>query len=216
MVESFVQEYGLIAICALMFCNGLLSGPPSELILGLGGIWASATDRPIWQVILCGSVGNLLGTYVLYFIGYYLGYRWVAALRRRLGESRWRAARLLALVLPSDAILEFACYEVRTHSVVLLAGFRCLPYVRSIISLPAGMYKVPQPLFLVLSGSGIVVWTLGWSASGYCLAEAWSSYHWLLSVPLLGILVAVIVVAKRRFVVEYEAWRTGMATRQGK
>lgn len=206
MIESLIQQYGLHAIFLLMFANGLISGPPSELTLAFGGVWASAGNGGIWQAILAGMLGNLAGTYILYLIGYHFGYRWISLLRQRARHSTSATARLCGLLLPSDTILEFAAHQIRTHGLVLFAAFRCLPCVRSVISLPAGMYKIRHIPFLGFSSLGILCWATGWTFSGYVLAETWRDYHVILSLPLFGVLILVMILLKMRLTRDYRKW----------
>ncbi|MCY2993728.1 MAG: VTT domain-containing protein [Planctomycetota bacterium] len=209
---AFIARYGYAAIFVLMFFNGLISGPPSELTLGLGGVWAETERERFIPVILVGSAGNLLGTFVLYLIGRAIGYRWLVHLRSILVSTKGVA--WFGRWMPQDVHIEFAVAYIRRGNVSWLCYLRCCPTIRSIISLPAGVAAVRIWRFLILSGVGVSVWSIAWVSVGLFLFQAWKRYEGVLSWAFIAVFVTFLWVLKTRLTRAYNAVMADMTEKQ--
>ena len=162
MTELFAR-LDLPLLFVLMVSNGFISAPPSELILTTAGAHAVRQGQSLIAVVFCGSAGNLLGTYILYLLGRRFGlersFHFFQRLASRMGMGSRRSEAAHSWVLYLRDVLGGS-------SAAWIGIFRCLPVVRSIVSLPCGALGVPQLRFLVYSATGILVWNTAWVCVG--------------------------------------------------
>ncbi|HLT62479.1 MAG TPA: DedA family protein [Microlunatus sp.] len=157
---------------------------PSEVILPLAGFAAARGSFPIWQAILFTTLGSLVGALALYGIG--------AALGR---DRMRRIAVKLPLIKVEDVDRTEAWFTKHGPKTVFFG--RMIPIFRSLISIPAGIERMPIPLFLVLSGAGSLIWNSLFVTLGYVLGENWhlvEQYAGIFSKIVLVAVVAVVAV----------------------
>jgi membrane protein DedA with SNARE-associated domain len=157
---------------------------PSEVILPLAGFAASRGTFPIWQAILFTTLGSLVGAMVLYGIG------------AALGRDRMRRIAIkLPLIKVEDVDRTEAWFQKHGAKTVFFG--RMIPIFRSLISIPAGIERMPIPLFLALSGAGSLLWNSLFVTLGYVLGENWhlvDQYAGIFSKIVLVAVVAVIAI----------------------
>jgi membrane protein DedA with SNARE-associated domain len=138
---------------------------PSELIMTFGGALAAGavpgTHLNIIAVIIAGVVGNVVGSYVAWGVGLYGGQ---PALRRWGRRIRLREHDL------DRANFWFERYG----NWAVLIG-RCLPVVRTFISLPAGIAGMDPVRFGVYTTIGCIPWTAALAYAGYAIGANWHS-----------------------------------------
>jgi len=145
-----------IAAFALMLANGFASFPPSEFVwAGLGGACASGDQQPA-VVLAAGILGNVLGTTLLYVIA------------RVFGPATTKRFALLNARLTDQLLTEVEAIFARRGPVVVLV-LRCVPALRSMISVPAGVAKMNVTKFLLYTATGCSVWGAVWFFVGYSL-----------------------------------------------
>ncbi len=133
---------------------------PSEVILPLAGFAANRGDLGLFSAILFTTLGSVVGALALYGVGAVLG----------RDRTRALAARLpLVKVADVDKAEE---WFARHGAKAVLIG-RCVPVVRSLISVPAGVERMKIPLFLALTALGSLVWNSALIIAGYALGEKW-------------------------------------------
>ncbi len=198
-ISWYIAVYGLVAVFLFMFSNGIFSIPPSEVVLAVGGALAAAHYWSVLSIIIVAITGNLAGACTLYFLGSRIGYSWVQV-ARRWSLSVHIPRLVVDVVFPEARVVDELHYALRNRSAAWVGICRCLPIVRSIISLPAGMAHMPLSRFMGWSFSGIAVWALLWIAIGYFLQSNWHRVGGRLSSILIAVLcVAVILTAKHIF-----------------
>lgn len=133
---------------------------PSEVVLPLAGFTASQGSLVLWQVLVWTTVGSVAGALALYGLGAGLG-------RARL----LRVADRLPLVSTGDVHAAEAWFDRHGHKAVLLG--RLVPVVRSLISVPAGVERMPLGRFMLLTALGSAVWNTALVLAGYVLGEQW-------------------------------------------
>jgi membrane protein DedA with SNARE-associated domain len=152
---------------------------PSEAILPLAGYLAEQGDLNVVAVLVTSTAGSVIGAAVLY----------EAARRggRPFAHSFMRRARIDPAKL-STAEEWFA----RRGAIVVLVG-RCIPGVRSLVSLPAGVLRMPRWEYLLFTFIGSAVWNALLVGAGYLLGAQWeqvSDFIGPLSTPLLIVAIA--------------------------
>jgi membrane protein DedA with SNARE-associated domain len=118
---------------------------PSEAVLGLAGVLINDGRMSIVPVILCATLGSLLGATFFYYVGRALGPRRAHAFLDRL-----------PLVETDDVDRTFEWFERHGRSAVFFG--RMVPIVRSFISVPAGVVRMPFGQFLLFTAGGSLIW----------------------------------------------------------
>ena len=163
-IIDMMNQFGYWAILLLIAVENIFPPIPSEVILTFGGVMTTMTDMSIPGVILFSTIGSLLGAIVLYGVG-----RWLNADRL----ERWvngKVGRLLHFKAEDIKKAE-KWFDRRGKITVLLC--RCIPVVRSLISIPAGMAKMNLPIFLLLTTIGSAVWNTVLVLLGHGAGSQW-------------------------------------------
>jgi len=134
---------------------------PSEIIMPFSGYLVSRGQFDLVTVGLAGAFGNLLGSWVAYFVGYLGG--------RPLLEQYGR----YLLIRPED--LQWADRWFSNYGEETALFSRLLPVVRTFISLPAGIARMPLWRFSLYSFLGAFPFSLGLAYVGDLLGENWKT-----------------------------------------
>jgi membrane protein DedA with SNARE-associated domain len=160
---------------------------PSEIVLPLAGFTASQGSLSLTAVLICTTLGSLVGAAALYLLG------------RRLGLDRLRrAADKMPLTDPEDVDRTDAWFD-RHGSKAVFFG-RMIPIFRSLISVPAGVNRMRVPTFVAFTLVGSLVWNTALVLAGYLLGEQWHRVESSVGV-LQWVVLAVVVSAAIWFVV---------------
>ncbi|MFE8935885.1 DedA family protein [Streptomyces sp. NPDC007872] len=162
---------------------------PSEVILPLTGFAAGQGVLTLFSALFWTTLGSVVGALVLYWTGMLLGRERVHALWARL-----------PLVKASD--LERAEEWFARHGTKAVFLGRMVPVVRSLVSAPAGVERMPLPVFVALTALGSSIWNAALILAGYWLGDQWDvvgRYVGVVSraVLVLGVLALVVYVAVR-------------------
>jgi membrane protein DedA with SNARE-associated domain len=183
-ITEFVQNHGYLGIALLMFAENLFPPIPSELIMPLAGFTAAEGRLNMVFVVISGGAGSLLGATAWYFIGKWLGLE-------RLKRFAARHGRWLTMT-PGDIEGARSWFQ-RYGSVAVLVG-RLVPGIRTLISVPAGIARMPLGRFLIYSSAGTGIWTALLAGSGYWLGSQYDrvvAYADPVSNIVLGLIVLV-------------------------
>ncbi len=188
-ITDLINNYGYFAIVALIAIENIFPPIPSEVILTFGGFLTTYTYMTPWLVILWSTVGSIIGAIVLYFLG------------RLLPPQRW--GKLLRFK-PEEIAGAQEWFLRRGQASVLLC--RCVPIMRSLISVPAGMTRMNMVKFLILTTIGSTIWNTllvllgaGAGSSWTLIVEYLGVYSWIVAAALsLAIAVFMIVVCKKK------------------
>lgn len=169
-IINFIEEQGYIAIAALMLLENLFPPIPSELIMPFAGFVAAQGSLHPAGVVLVGTAGSVAGTLPWYWAGRAIGLQ-------RLQDWADRHGRWLT-VSRHDIDKAQAWFERR--GVVAVTLGRLVPALRSVISVPAGIARMPLVKFLCWSALGSLVWTSTLTAIGYLLQNRYEAVvEWL-------------------------------------
>jgi membrane protein DedA with SNARE-associated domain len=179
-VVDVIERIGAPGVGALVALETAFPPIPSEVILPFAGFSASRGDVNVVLAWVAATVGALIGAWVLYGIGAVVGYDRLQA----LGEKRW-----FPLFSGAD-LARGEKFFARHGDRVVLVG-RCIPLVRSIVSVPAGVERMPLVRFSVLTAIGSGVWNALFIGAGYQLGNRWERVeNWVqpLSYAVVGLL----------------------------
>jgi membrane protein DedA with SNARE-associated domain/uncharacterized membrane protein YkvA (DUF1232 family) len=183
-ITGAVSEGGYPGIVLMMFAENIFPPIPSELIMPLAGFVAAQGQLNPVLVVLAGTLGSVLGALPWYYAGLWLGEQRVCAFAARHG--RW-------LTLGEKEIGQAIRWFERHGRMAVLIG-RLVPTVRTLISLPAGMARMPLLPFLAYSSIGTLAWTAALAASGYLLESGYqrvAGYVDLVSKTIIGLIVVI-------------------------
>lgn len=159
---------------------------PSEVILPLAGFTASQGSMNLVSAIMWTTLGSLVGAVVLYKIGELLG-------RERIRHY----ARKLPLVKVSDVDKAEKWFTKHENQAVFFG--RMIPVVRSLISIPAGVEKMPMKIFLAYTWAGSMIWNTVLISAGYLLGEQWHLVETYVGV-LQYVVLATLAILVTRFI----------------
>ena len=163
-IIQIMNQFGYAGILLLIALENIFPPIPSEVILTFGGFMTTYTYLNVGGVIAAATVGAVLGAIVLYGVGSIFT---PERLEHWL-DGKW--GRILHLK-KEDINKAFGWFERRGKTAVLLC--RCVPIVRSLISIPAGMSKMKMPMFLLLTTIGSLVWNTVLVYLGVVAGESW-------------------------------------------
>jgi membrane protein DedA with SNARE-associated domain len=174
---SQVGSYGALAVFLLMVLESACIPVPSEAIMLYGGFLVARGQASLIAIIAAGVAGNLAGSWLAYGAGRWRGREWVL-------RVRWLH------VTPERLALADRWFARRGDWAVLAS--RCLPIVRTFISLPAGVARMPFWRFSVLTLVGCVPWVSGLALAGRALGSRWENLQHGLHYVDYGIVVAIV------------------------
>ena len=186
-VIDLVARGGYWGVAFLMALENVFPPIPSEVIMGLAGIEAGKGNMNLWLVIVAGTIGSVAGNYFWYAIGRAFGLKRLDHFVARWG--RW-------FTLDRYEIDRFTMLFHRYGGATMFFA-RMVPTVRTLISLPAGIFEMSRTKFLVWTFAGAGVWNVVFASIGYQLGarfEEIDKYTGPASTAVIGIIVLVYIV----------------------
>lgn len=185
-VESVIQSLGYPGIALLMFLENVFPPIPSEIIMPFSGFLVHDGRFNFWLVLLAGTIGSFLGALLIYYVGVWFS-------RERL--RRW-LERHGKWVLIDEKDFDHALEVFHRHGPWMVFMGRLFPGVRSIISIPAGLERMPVWFFSFLTIIGITFWNMLLIFAGMALGSQWrsilkviSKFELLIWLAILGFLI---------------------------
>ena len=153
-----MERLGEVGVGVLVFAENVFPPIPSEVVLPLAGYLASRGRMDLTLAVVAATVGSVLGALLLYEVGL------------RTGRARIRRLVDRMPLLELEDFEKAESWFARYGEASVLIG-RCIPVVRSLISLPAGLEEMPRWRFLVLTTIGSGLWNIVFVGAGYALGE---------------------------------------------
>jgi membrane protein DedA with SNARE-associated domain len=177
--QTTVGDHGLWAVFVLMVLESMCIPIPSEVTMMFAGFLVSQGQMDFWAAVLVGSFANLVGSWIAWAAGAY----GVDSALMRYGHYRRH--------------IEQAHVWFERHGTSVVFFSRMLPVIRTFISLPAGVARMPLGRFSVLTFAGCVPWCiflvwLGWLAGDQW--DEWQEYLHLLDYVIVAAIAATIIV----------------------
>ena len=169
-ILQMIERGGYWGIALLMMIENIFPPIPSEVIMGLGGVAIARRTMEFWPLLAAGTVGSTIGNYLWFLIGHKWGYQRLQPVTERWG--RW-------LTLEWHDI-EKATRFFQRHGQWVVFVMRFSPFLRTIISLPAGLSHMSHWRFLTFTFAGAAVWNTLCIWGGTWLGQYFKeSQHWL-------------------------------------
>jgi len=162
-VTDVVEALGYVGVAILVALESVFPPIPSEIVLPLAGFVAGRGDASLVGMIAAATVGSVIGAWVLYGISAAIGplrlHRFVARHGRWVGVS-------------VDDLARAEVWFDRRSTVAVMCG-RCVPLIRSLVSIPAGFRRMPMLRFTVLTALGSMIWNTALIGAGAALGHRW-------------------------------------------
>jgi len=181
-IQHFVQSVGYPGLFALIMLESTLVPIPSELVMPFAGYLAHTGEFSLPVILIINSVAALLGSGICYWIGKAGGKPLLLKYGKFIGVRRKDIERT-------------ETYFSRHGKATILIG-RFLPVVRHIISIPAGIARMPLPAFFLQTFIGATIWgsvliLIGYELGNWAvIAEKLKHVDLLLGLAILLVLLA--------------------------
>lgn len=160
-IVATISALGYLGVLGLMALESACIPLPSEVIMPFAGYLASTGQFSLWGAATIGALGCNLGSTLAYYF---------AAKGGRKAVDRWGR---YVLIRPSDIELSERFFARYGAAAVLIS--RLLPVVRTFISVPAGLARMPMLKFQFYTFAGSWPWCFGLAYIGFVLGKNWDS-----------------------------------------
>jgi membrane protein DedA with SNARE-associated domain len=159
---EFISTAGYPAVFLLMTLESACIPIPSEAIMLFAGFAASKGELTLAGIVAAGVLGNLVGSLIGYAIGYF-------------GRVDLLERNRLFHVSPNRLRQVEGWFERYGDATVFFS--RMLPLVRTFVSVPAGVARMPLGRFSVLTTLGSIPWVLALALLGQSVGDNWESWR---------------------------------------
>jgi membrane protein DedA with SNARE-associated domain len=182
-VVDLIDSIGEVGVGVLLALETVVPPIPSEVVLPFAGFAASSGRIDPFLAWVAATIGSLLGAYLLYGLGRKVSYERLEDLAGR----RW-----FILFGQRDLARGHRFFERHGSAIVFFGRF--VPLVRSIVSVPAGLERMPLGRFTLLTAAGSGVWNALFIVLGYRLGQDYTVVERWIS-PLSKVVVALVALA---------------------
>ncbi|MGA1419046.1 MAG: DedA family protein [Ilumatobacteraceae bacterium] len=187
-VQDVIERLGAVGVALLVILENVFPPIPSEIVLPFAGFVAQRGDGSVVVMIFAATIGAVVGALVLYGIAAVIGPDRLAMFVTRFG--RWFGVK------PTDLVRAEQWFDRHAVAAVLLG--RCVPLIRSIVSIPAGFRRMSIVPFLLYTALGSLVWNTALIGAGAILGDQWERVE-----PYVATLQWVVIAAVALFVVRF-------------
>ncbi|MGH2757055.1 MAG: DedA family protein [Actinomycetota bacterium] len=171
LMERWVVEYGYLAIFLLMLAESACIPFPSEVTMLVGGWYAADGSLDFFWVGAAGVLGNLVGSWIAYVAG-----------RTGGRELLDRYGRYI-FIRRHDIDKAEIWWEKYGDAATFFS--RLLPVIRTFISLPAGIARMPFGKFTLYTFLGVIPWTYALTYLGVLVEDNWERVLGYFDIPTL-------------------------------
>ena len=202
-VQDVINQFGYFGVALLVVIENVFPPIPSEIVLPFAGFVAqqgadaanaaadaAQSDTTVVGMMIAATIGSVVGALILYFVSAAIGPDRLRAFVERFGK--WFGVK------SADLVRAEAWFD-RRSAVAVLVG-RCVPLIRSIVSIPAGFRRMKLTSFVVLTAIGSAVWNIALIGAGAVLKDQWDVvgdyvgvFQWLVIAAILVLLVRFVV-----------------------
>ncbi len=183
-ILSIITRGGYSGLFLLMVAENVFPPIPSEVILPLAGFAAARGELQLWAVIVWATIGAVVGCLPWYVLGRFFTSERLKRLSARYGR--------VFTFSSSDIDVAQTWFEKHGQKVVVFA--RLVPTVRTLISVPAGIARMPLVPFLAYSFLGSALWTTALVLVGYILHSEYTIVSGYIDPVAKGIVFLIVAV----------------------
>ena len=181
-IGDLIARGGYLGVALLMFIETVFPPIPSEVIMPLAGIEAARGPMTLPGIIAAGTAGAMAGNTLWYFLARALGIERFRPFVRKWG--RWLT------VTWRDVTRADKWFD--RHGWLFVMVGRMTPSLRSLVSVPAGLFRMPLKTFLIASTVGTLGWTTLLALLGQKLGEHYQTIGAYLGPLSTGILLVML------------------------
>jgi membrane protein DedA with SNARE-associated domain len=159
---DFIEATGLVGVFVLMLLESACIPVPSEAIMLFAGFNVSEGDMTLFGIVAAGGLGNVVGSWVAWGAGYY---------------GRMELLEKNRLIHINHKHLDWADRWFQRYGDATVFFTRMLPIIRTFISLPAGVARMPFWRFTLLTLVGCVPWVLMLGIVGREVGDRWEEWR---------------------------------------
>ncbi|MBS4762432.1 DedA family protein [Carnobacteriaceae bacterium zg-ZUI252] len=198
-ISQFMSQYGYLAIFLLVALENVFPPIPSEIILTFAGFLIASTPLSFLGVLIASTGGSVVGALILYLLG--------AKLKKETIENilDGKIGKILGF---KRTDVDKAIGWFQKHGAFTVLFTRCVPVVRSLISIPAGMSQMNMVPFTIYTTIGTTIWNALLVWLGHQAGENWHSaadsvnglsriFYVILLIALIGLIVYFIIKKKK-------------------
>lgn len=179
-ITDLIRSAGYVGLFAVVLAENLVPPIPSELVLPFAGWEVAQGELALLPALVAATAGSVTGALILY---------WIA---RRGGRRAILATHRVSRVTAAD--LDRVDARFRRHGVWFVLAGRCVPGLRSVVSVPAGMAHMHLGLFVALTALGSTIWNSVLIGAGIALGSQFEEVDSVVG-PLSTAVVAVLAFA---------------------
>jgi len=158
-ITQLIDRAGYAGIAFIMLLEAIFPPIPSWLVMPLAGFEASSGRFSPFLVVLAGTAGSTLGALWWYWIGRLVGMKRLRAFAARHGH--W--------ITMTPAQVDRVDRWFDRHGAPVVMFGRLVPAIRTLISIPAGVFALDLRRFIIFTAIGDAAWNSGMTAAGYLL-----------------------------------------------
>ena len=158
-----ISTGGYFGLFILMALESMIAPVPSEVVMPFAGYLVLQGRFNFWTAVVVSGLGSVFGSLLSYYIGDYLGRPFVLKFGKYL--------------LLEEGHLEWTEKWFKNQGEKTIFISRFVPVVRHLISIPAGIAKMPMQKFLAYTFAGAAIWNLILLYAGFKLGEHWDKIH---------------------------------------
>ena len=192
-VQDVINQFGYFGVALLVIIENVFPPIPSEIVLPFAGFvaqqgaGAAQSDTSVIGMMIAATIGSVVGALILYFVSAAIGPDRLRAFVEKFGK--WFGVKA------ADLVRAEAWFD-RRSSLAVLVG-RCVPLIRSIVSIPAGFRRMKLSSFVVLTALGSAVWNIALIGAGAVLKDQWDRVGDYVGVFQWVVILAIVVFAVR-------------------
>jgi len=179
-VQDVIERLGAIGVALLVILENVFPPIPSEIVLPFAGFVAQRGDGSVVLMIVAATVGAVVGALILYFVAALIGPARLGVFITKFGK--WFGVK------PADLARAEQWFDRHAIAAVLLG--RCVPLIRSVVSVPAGFRRMPLVPFIAYTALGSAVWNTALIGAGAALGNQWENVE-----PYVAILQWLVIAA---------------------
>jgi membrane protein DedA with SNARE-associated domain len=187
-VTNVIGDLGTAGIFILMLLDSACIPTSSEAIMLFAGFKVADGRFTMLEIVIAGVAGNVVGSCIAYGVGYFGRIELVER------HGKWLH------ITPKQLAWADRWFERYGNATVFFS--RMVPVVRTFISLPAGVAKMPFWRFTILSTLGIIPWVILWAVVGKQVGSNWDNWqeklHYVDYAIVAGIVGTIVYLIVRR------------------
>ena len=198
-VQDVIEQLGYLGVALLVVLENVFPPIPSEIVLPFAGFVAQRGSDSVVLMILAATVGSVIGALIMYWIAAVIGDERLHVFTRKFGK--WVQIR--------EADLTRAEEWFDRHAVSAVLVGRCVPLIRSVVSIPAGFRRMKLIPYIAYTFLGSLVWNIALVGAGAMLGENWervepvvATFQWIVIVLIVAAAARLVYTFFRRRLVQ--------------